>query len=125
MRLGTYRPRHARMVISSVSSKLHSPVLLQLTTDMPELPGTNVQRQVVAWLSVEGGREGGTGGREREGGRRKMLIFFTLELCSIFSTKDAHWNFMKCNTVEPLNKGHTGTLGTVLYREVVLYSEVK
>ena len=23
------------------------------------------------------------------------------------------------NTVEPLNKGHTGTLGTVLYREMV------
>ena len=104
------------MIMSSVSSKLHSPVLLQLTTDMPELPGTNVQRQVVAWLSV--GREG-----EREGGRE--TIFFTLELHSIFSTKDGHWNFMKFNIVEPLNKGHTGTLGTVLYREVVLYSEVK
>ena len=31
------------------------------------------------------------------------------------------WSFIQRlnNTVEPLNKGHTGTLGTVLYREVV------
>ena len=37
------------------------------------------------------------------------------------------WSFTQRlnNTVEPFNKGHTGTLGTVLYREVVLYSEVK
>ena len=37
------------------------------------------------------------------------------------------WSFIQRlnNTVEPLNKGHTGTLGTVLHGEVVLYSEVK
>ena len=27
--------------------------------------------------------------------------------------------------VEPLNRGHTGSLGSVLYREAVLYSEVE
>ena len=29
------------------------------------------------------------------------------------------------NTVEPLDRGHTGSLGSVLYREAVLYSEVE
>ena len=29
------------------------------------------------------------------------------------------------DTVEPLNRGHTGSLGSVLYREAVLYSEVE
>ena len=32
---------------------------------------------------------------------------------------------MKVSTVEPLNNGHVGTRNFVLYREVVLSSEVK
>ena len=43
-------------------------------------------------------------------------MFFIERLSSIQKSTD---------TVEPLNRGHTGSLGSVLYREAVLYSEVE